>query len=153
MSLPRGVVLTEQEANAVHCLSGFLRDGTRRVTTKHVSESIPIALTETSPLLVRLERLGLVKNSSGAWELLPELHEVSYDLKNPSPPDHWKDLTVWFKSQRWSVPLLVAIVAIPIVWQWVEIGGKVGSWVWPDKSSEPASAPIQAELRDEPKGG
>jgi hypothetical protein len=51
----------------------------------------------------------------------PTILEVVHYLDNPPPPDHWQNLTVWFRSKWWSLPVLLIAFGVPALWSWVQV--------------------------------
>jgi hypothetical protein len=43
----------------------------------------------------------------------PELAELVHRIDNPPPVDYWENLTVWFKSRWWSLPVMFVFVVLP----------------------------------------
>ena len=64
----------------------------------------------------------------------PAICEVVVTLNRPS--NYWEILLDWWFSRRWSLPVTVLAVALPLLAQWIEWGYKLWSWFHP-ASPEP----------------
>lgn len=40
---------------------------------------------------------------------------------NPPPKDYWAEKLKWFRSKRWSLPILVLTVVVPLLTSWLQI--------------------------------
>ena len=58
-----------------------------------------------------------VKTPSG-MEFTPVILQVLDRIDNPPPPDHWANLLTWWRSKRWSVPVTLVVVIVPILAGW-----------------------------------
>lgn len=48
----------------------------------------------------------------------PTILEVVHSLDHPTPPDHWQNLSVWFRSKPWSLPVLLIFFGVPAIAVW-----------------------------------
>jgi hypothetical protein len=64
----------------------------------------------------RLSRFNFAKgHTSGSLEVLPKCLEEVEAWDNPPVPDRWDEATKWLRSKRWSLPLLVVGVGLPLI--------------------------------------
>lgn len=83
-------------------------------------------------MLMRFRRLHLTKfeSMSGTTvRILPDLVAVAYRLRNPPKPNHWQDFIEWWFSKKWSIPVTLVAVVLPLLVQWVEMLKAVVGWV------------------------
>ena len=78
------------------------------------------------PILNRFECYGLIECKGNTCVILQPsiLHEIDR-LKNPPPRDYWKEISIWFRSRPWSIPVFVVLVVLPLIVQWIEMINKV----------------------------
>lgn len=47
--------------------------------------------------------------------------EAVHQLDNQPPPDYWKRAGTWFRSKRWSVPVLLFIVVVTVIGGFISV--------------------------------
>jgi hypothetical protein len=78
----------------------------------------------------RLIRFGyVISDSSCGLEILPPCLEAVETWDNPPLPDRWDEATKWFRSKRWSLPVLVLAVGLPALKGWVDVIKMLLEWV------------------------
>lgn len=65
-------------------------------------------------LTSKQDNYGGVRYEDPALMLTPEGLAQVREFENRPPPDHWKDIVVWFRSKRWSVP--VVLIGVGLGW-------------------------------------
>ena len=78
----------------------------------------------------RLMRFGfIVGHTTGSCEILEKCLETVEAWDNPPLPDRWDEATKWFRSKRWSLPILVLAVGLPALKGWVDVIRLLLEWV------------------------
>jgi hypothetical protein len=82
------------------------------------------------PVLSRLIQLKLLRGfSDKAIKVLPGCVELVHTWENPPLPDRWGEATKWFRSKRWSLPVLVIAVGLPALKGWVDVIKMLLDWM------------------------
>ena len=63
---------------------------------------------------IKLGKYGLIKRVTNESVEITEQGQNEVDrIDNPPPKDHWADTLIWFRSKRWSIPVMVLLVGLP----------------------------------------
>ena len=71
----------------------------------------------------RLGRLGLVKieaRDRSLFRINGTLLELADQIRNPPKRNHWNEFVEKWFSKRWSVPVMLAVVLVPVLAQYAE---------------------------------
>lgn len=82
--------------------------------------------------LNRLKNYGVLQfEDSGDASISINLTIFEYrdQIQNPPLPNHWKSLSAWWFSKRWTLPVTVVVVALPLVTQWIEMLKTLVGWL------------------------
>jgi hypothetical protein len=99
-------------------------DGRIRVTK--LGEEFGMDRSTMADFVQKLRRLdiGVVEWSTNeSIQVLAPILPLVHQIDNPPPVDHWKEWQIWFRSRRWSAPIIGSVLLAPIVVQW-------GQWIW-----------------------
>jgi hypothetical protein len=115
----------DYEIEVIRFLAARFDSGTRTIIHKEFPRAAEVGNSIVVGIIRRLSVRGYLD-----WEdhqvfgpqfiIRPDILDLVHRLDNPPPVDHWENLTVWFKSKRWSLPLLVLFLGLPALYAWVQ---------------------------------
>jgi hypothetical protein len=121
---------SDSEVATLRFLADYLRNGCDWCGLSELPCASEIGEEQTRNRIEKFRVAGLVDwDSSDTFEIRPRLLEVMDQIDNPAPRDYWAEWTVWFCSRWWSLPVLVVFVAIPAIYEWVEMLTAFVAWV------------------------
>ena len=114
--------VSEKEIEVLQDLSRNFHNGNVHVRF----DSLPSVsnLTESEKQVIRQRFLtyGFTDGGDSGTEIISvEGHEYLDYLHNPPLKDYWEEYTAWFKSKRWSIPVLLLVVGVPLLTSWLQI--------------------------------
>ena len=68
-----------------------------------------------------------------AIKVLPRCVEIVQQWDNPPLRDRWDEVTKWFRSKPWSLPVLVLLVGLPALKGWVDVLKAILEWMIPGR--------------------
>lgn len=89
-----------------------------------VMDALKIDIEKLDEITGRMARISLLRydkvmiSSSTAMQayfLTEKGRQYAYEYRHP---DYWKDITNWFKSKWWSIPVFLLIVGVPLITAW-----------------------------------
>lgn len=91
-----------------------------RFSAEDLMEAVQMQWEPLRRILWRFSRHELVNRElliDGEWTIQPKLLTVADQLKHgPSPSDFSAELSVWFRSKWWPIPLVVLAVIVPALY-------------------------------------
>jgi hypothetical protein len=69
--------------------------------------------------VMRLYPLRLAQGGTNeSFHVTPLLVESIHALDNQPPVDQWERVKTWFYSRKWSIPVVVVVIGVPILVGW-----------------------------------
>lgn len=85
---------------------------------------------ERRPIILRLMNFTQIKiRSHSAISITDDGRQTIHRLDHPAPTDYPATANAWFRSRKWSIPLLVLVVGVPALWKWVEMVVELLKWL------------------------
>ena len=79
---------------------------------------------------LRYVNLGILRPfTESQFEIPDKIVEIAHQLKNPPPKDYWADISTWFRSKPWSIPVFFVLIALPLLVQWVQMIQYLLNWI------------------------
>lgn len=103
-----------------------------RFSAEELMEAVQMEWEPLRRILWRFSRHELVNRElliDGEWTIQPKLLTVADQLKHgPSPRDFSNELSAWFRSKWWSIPLLVLAVIVPAIFSYFSMLVSIINW-------------------------
>jgi hypothetical protein len=74
---------------------------------------------------------AISKLADGIFRVEPKCVEIRKRLDNPPPIDRWDEATKWLRSKRWTLPLLVVGVALPLIKGYWDLISLILGYIYP----------------------
>jgi hypothetical protein len=86
--------------------------------------------SEVEAAIDRFANFGWLKWETNVGLLIySDVMGIAHRLNNPPPRDYWQQISIWFRSKPWSVPVFVALVTLPLLVTWVEMIATLLRWL------------------------
>lgn len=124
--------IDDEDAKILGTLAEHYDEVSPRIMTVDLMAKVQMEWVPLVKILKRFDRYGLVRSMTlqdTEWEIAPETVEIVRQFKAPPPPrDRIKEIEVWFRSQWWSVPLILLAAIPPVIYSWFSLITDAVSW-------------------------
>ena len=126
------IKFNDKEVRVIRALAAYYDIQGSRFTPDKLPGGEALSEVERSQLLHRFVKYDLLEGDpfQRFYTVKKRILAALYQLDNQESPDYWKSWLTWWFASRWRTVFAVAVVLLPLIVQWVEMVGKVLSWVF-----------------------